>query len=178
LIRFALLVAPIVVPAWGIWQQRHKVESDDVLAMGIVLGGMCVVVPVGLIAFLTVSQRRSRAALENGIPIVGEIWKKQITSGENSAWLVFVRWPDQTGTLVGKSFNVGPHAYEQLEIGDSLPVVIDPKRPRRAVLGPPEALPDTLRHLHEPHGVGCFMLIAWFFAALGLFMVWIGLSGK
>ena len=131
-VRVIVFAAPVVVPVWGIWQQRHKASGDDWLGMGIVLGIFCVVVPLGLITFRAVSSARSRALLETGVSTIGEIWQKTSSTGEHSAWLVWLKFTDQNDVRVEQKFDVGPYAYEQLEVGDTLPVVFDPQRPRRA----------------------------------------------
>lgn len=102
---------------------------------------------------LWVGYLRNKALERGGAQTEGVIVGKTPKNvGEGAmTYLVRVVFQDHHGVDIAKEFSVGRRAQSMLEVGDSLPVVFDTRKPKRARLGPADCLPQALTSDYEKH---------------------------
>jgi hypothetical protein len=144
---------------------------EDALIMALITVFMTVVVPVGLQMHQLADQRSALKLFTRGVSATGEITDRKTGGDLQKSYLLFVSFREPNGTVVSTKIYVSEGEYNRLSIGDAVPLVFDPRRPKKARPGPREALAHA-----EGFDAGCLTLTIWFVGMLALWMAWAAVS--
>ncbi len=113
----------------------------------LILGLIIMAGPVVALIIFLVHTRRWRTVPDGGEQTEGRIIsKRQKAGGEGSTqYLAIVEYVDHNLVTVSKEFSIGRSAHKELGVGTSVPVIFDPRKPKRARLGPDDRLPSVLQ---------------------------------
>lgn len=124
---------------------------------GQLVGGLFIM--AGPTVFLIVFLVRAwmwRTAPGGGEHTEGRIVSKREKSVGDSGteYLATVEYLDHNFFTVTKEFNIGRRGQKELTVGTQLPVIFDPRRPKRARLGPADRLPAVLQDWKRTRRLG------------------------